>query len=115
MNKLSKLILPIIIAAAITIIYSTYFAPKQGLGSFSKFSTGSEVNQEINVRVVKHKGFERDVSGNVIAFYAIDQNNVELRVALRDPETMNIINADVVELLGHLHKNIFTASEVIIE
>jgi len=59
MKIISKLILPLIAVAVIAVIYYIYFAPTKELGSFSKYSPGSEINQEINVAIVKSKGFER--------------------------------------------------------
>lgn len=79
MKKLSILILPAIFIVVITIMYFTYFAKTGEIGSFDKFSPGSEINQGINVFVVKAKGFERDANGNIISFYAADKNNVEIK------------------------------------
>ncbi|MDO8549372.1 MAG: hypothetical protein Q7S39_04350 [Ignavibacteria bacterium] len=112
MRKLSKLIFPAILAAVLVLIYYTYFAPTKELGSFSKFSAGSEINQQINVSVVKSRGIERDKSGNIISFYAKDKNNIELKVTLHEPAPAEILNAEVVELLGHMHENSITASKV---
>lgn len=44
MKKLSKLILPVMLIAVIVFFYITYFAPTKELGSFSKFSSGAEIN-----------------------------------------------------------------------
>ena len=110
--KLSKLILPIISAAVLALIYFTYFAPTKELGSFSKFDGGSEINQQINVSVVKENGFERDGNGGIISFYAKDKNNVEVKVSLHQPAPEEIVNAEVIELTGHLHGNSFVASGV---
>lgn len=112
MKKLSKLIFPLIVIAAIGIIYFTYFAPTNELGSFSKFSPGAEINQRINVRVVKSMEFERDANGNIISFYAMDKNNVEAKVTLHEPASAELADAEIVELLGHMHENSITASKV---
>lgn len=112
MKKLQKLILPAIIAVVVIIIWQIYFAPTKTLGSFDRFSGGSEVNQTINAAVVKSKGFERDANGNIISFYAMDKNNVEVRVNLHEPPPPEITNADVVEMLGHMHGNTFVAAKI---
>ena len=112
MKNISKLILPVIIIAVIGLIYYTYFAPSDELGDFSKFSAGSEINQNINVAVVKSKAFERDKSGGIISFYAKDKNNVEVKITLHEPAAEEIVNTKVIELMGHLHGNSFVASKV---
>ena len=114
MKNISKLILPVIIIAVIGLIYYTYFAPSDELGDFSKFSAGSEISQNINVAVVKSKAFERDKSGGIISFYAKDKNNVEVKITLHEPAPEEIVNAEVVELLGHMHGNSLIASRVTI-
>jgi hypothetical protein len=111
---LSKLIFPIIIALVIMVIYYTYFVPSNELGSFSKFSSGAEINQRINVRVVKSMEFEKDANGNINSFYAKDLNNVEVKVTLHEPIPAVILNAEVIELLGHMHENSFTAAKITI-
>ena len=112
MKNISKLILPVIIIGVIGLIYYTYFAPSDELGDFSKFSAGSEINQNINVAVVKSKAFERDKSGGIISFYAKDKNNVEVKITLHEPAPEEIVNAEVVEILGHMHGSNFTAASV---
>src|SRR5574338_267981 len=111
MKKLSILILPAIFIVVITIMYFTYFAKTGEIGSFDKFSPGSEINQGINVFVVKAKGFERDANGNIISFYAADKNNVEIKVTSHEPIPPEIADAEVVELLGHMHENTLTAAK----
>ena len=112
MKRLSKLIFPAILVAVIALIYFTYFAPSKELGSFSKFNPGSEINQEINVAIVKSKGFEKDATGNITSFYAKDKNGVEAQVSSHEPIPAEIVNAEVVELLGHMHENSLVASKI---
>ncbi len=114
MNKLSKVIMPVILIAVVVFFYLTYFAPSKQLGSFSKFNPGAEINQRINVRVVKSMEFERDANGNIVSFYVVDKNNIEVKVTSHEPITTEIVTADVVELLGHLHENSFTTAKVTI-
>lgn len=112
--RLSKFVLPLISVMVIVVIYFTYFAPTKELGSFSKFSGGSEINQQINVSVVKENGFERDTDGKIVSFYARDINNLEIKITLHEPAPEEIVNAEVVGLFGHMHENSFTASKITI-
>jgi cytochrome c-type biogenesis protein CcmE len=114
MKKLSKIILPLIFSVIIIIMYFTHFTSTNEIGSFTKFSPGSEINQEIIVVIVKSKGFEKDTKGNIVSFYAEDKNGVEARVSFHEPLPKNIINAEVVEILGHMHGNNLVASRVLI-
>ena len=109
--KISRLILPAIFIAVIAIMYFTYFANTDEVGSFSKFSPGSEINQSINVLVVKSK-IERDANGNIISFYAMDKNNVEVQITSHEVIPLEVADAEVLELLGHMHENTLTASRI---
>lgn len=112
MKKLSKLILPLLLVAVLLVIYFIYFAPKKELGSFSNFGGGSEINQQINVMVVKENGFERNADGRIISFYAMDKNKLTIKITLHEPVTDDIVDAEVVELMGHMHGGNFTAASV---
>ncbi len=114
MRKISKLILPLISATVLAVVYFIYFAPSKELGSFSKFGGGSEINQQINVSVVKENGFERDADGKIVSFYARDINNLEIKITLHEPAPEEIVNAEVVELMGHMHGGNFTAASITI-
>lgn len=114
MRIISKLILPLISISVLAFIYYIYFAPTSKLGSFTKFEKGTEINQEINVSVVKENGFERDASGGIISFYVRDKNNLIVKISLRDPVSDDIVNAEVVKLMGHMHGGNFTAAGVTI-
>lgn len=114
MNKLSKLILPVILIVVIVIFYLTYFAPTKQLGSLDKFNSGAEINQRINVQIDKSTAFGKDANGNIISFYALDKNNVKVQVTSHEPILAEIANAEVVELLGHMHENGFTAARITI-
>lgn len=110
----TKLILPVIFIVVIAIMYFTYFARTDEVGSLDKFSPGSEINQEINLFIVKSKGFERDANGSITSFYAVDKNNVEIIVTSHEPIPPEVANAEVVELLGHMHGNSLVASKITI-
>ncbi|GBD89611.1 hypothetical protein BMS3Abin04_00319 [bacterium BMS3Abin04] len=114
MKILNKLILPILIIGAVFVIYHFYFAPNSDLGSFSKFSTGSEINQEINVEVVQSKGFRKNKDGQIISFYAKDISGKIVFITVHEPLTDEITKAKIVKLLGHIHSDSFTAAKVTI-
>jgi hypothetical protein len=114
MRKLSKLVLPLISVTVLIVIYFIYFAPTKELGSFSKFGGGSEINQQINVSIIKESGFGRDADGRIISFYAKDKNNLSIKITLHEPVTDDLIDAEVVELMGHMHGSDFTAAGVTI-
>ncbi len=71
----TKLIFPLILAGVLAVIYFTYFAKTGEVGSFDKFKPDSEINQTINVAIVKSK-IERDANDNITSFYAMDKNKV---------------------------------------
>ncbi|KAF0153537.1 MAG: hypothetical protein FD143_69 [Ignavibacteria bacterium] len=114
MRNLSKLILPLISATVFVVIFYIYFAPSKELGSFSKFGGGSEINQQINVSVVRENGFERDADGRIISFYAKDKNNLSIKITLHEPMIDDIVDAEVVELMGHMHGGNFIATNITI-
>lgn len=114
MRKISQLVLPITFIVVIAVIYFFYFSPTEELGSFKKFGGGSEINQQINVRVVKENGFERNAEGRIISFYAKDKDNLSIKITLHEPVTDDIVDAEVVELMGHMHGKDFTAAKVTI-
>ena len=110
--KLSNLILPGIVLIVVGMIYFFYFAPTDQLGSFGNFSPGSEINQEINVAIVKDKKIGRTKDGRIISFYAKDRSNVIVEVFLNEPVDESILDAEIIELLGHMHGNTFTARRI---
>jgi hypothetical protein len=110
MNNQKKLLLPILLLLTIYAIYLLTSAKE--IGSFDKIRSGGEINQNINVLVVGSKGFERDQSSKIISFYARDKNGAEAKVTLREPAPEEIINAEVVELFGHMHNDNFIALRV---
>ncbi len=112
MRKLSKLVLPFISVTVLVVIYYIYFAPTKELGSFSKFGGSSEINQQINVSVVKENGFVRDADGKIVSFYARDINNLVIQIKLHEPAPEEIVNAKVVALMGHMHGGNFIAASV---
>jgi len=111
MKKLEKLILPALAILVLSVIYFNYFAPTEELGDFSKFG-GSEINQTINVLIIKESGFGKNSNGNIISFKAKDKNNSVANVNLHESAPEGLENAEIVELLGHMHGNDFGAADV---
>jgi hypothetical protein len=70
---------------------------------------GGEINQSVNVGIAATRGFERDNNGNIVSFFARDKSGEEVKVNLREPASAEIMNAEVVELLGHMHSDVFIA------
>lgn len=110
MNNQKKLLLSIFFLLAIYAIY--ILTSEKEIGSFDKIRSGGEINQNIKVLVVGSKGFKRDRSSNIISFYARDKNGAESKVTLPEPAPEEIINAEVVELFGHMHDDNFIALRV---
>jgi cytochrome c-type biogenesis protein CcmE len=113
MKILQKLILPLLILIIVYVIYSIYFSPHKGLGSFSDFDPNNNANRDIKVSVVQEKGITKDQETSI--FYVVDKNGTEVMVQapLMLPE--NIETASEVILRGHLHNEYFHAAEVLAE
>ena len=101
MKKLQKLVLPVLVIFIIAILYFSYFAPSDELGSFSKFDPNNSASLPIIVKLVKDKGVQRTQDGSYI-FYVTDIDSREMMVTgLRDlPPGMNDSKSMV--LTGHL-------------
>ncbi|MBI5214457.1 MAG: hypothetical protein HY960_01750 [Ignavibacteriae bacterium] len=108
----AKILLFVITATIVIAVSYSYIFPSATLGDFSKFQPNSEINQIVNVEIVSSQPMERDANGNVFSFIAKDINNTERKVELHEPVSKEIINAGVVELLGHFHGDVFTATRV---
>lgn len=103
MKYLQKLILPFLLATVILIIYSVYFSPEKGLGSFADFDPNNSAVKDIKVKVLHERGIERDNHGGV-KFYAADKHNTIIRVNA-DKAPKEIESAETVILRGHLSQN----------
>ena len=113
MKILQKLILPLIIIIIVFLIYSIYFAPNKGLGSFSDFDPNNNANKDIKVKIALDKGITRDKETST--FYAIDKNGTEVMVQAPPMLPQDVENEGEVILRGHLHKEYFHAVEVLTE
>ena len=114
MKYLQKLILPVLIVAAVLLIYSIYFSPKKGLGSFADFDPNNSAVKDIRVKIVTERGFERTSQGGA-QFYAVDKNNSVIAInADKVPE--GIESSQIVTLRGHMSQNnSFHAHDVLLE
>mgnify|MGYP000883790063 CR=1 FL=1 len=45
---------------------------------------------------------------------SLDINNLEIKITLHEPAPEEIVNAEVVELMGHMHGGNFTAASITI-
>ena len=110
MNKIAKIVIPIVI---LFIAYAIYIvAPSDELGSFDKIREGGEINQSVNVSLDNTMGVATDKNNHVVTFYALDRYNEQAKVSLQTPAAVDVENADVIKIFGHLHGNNFVAINV---
>lgn len=112
MKILKKIIVPILLVLTVFMVYTIYFSPKEGLGSFSDFDTNNNANKDIRVRIVKEKRIEKDPINQISKFYAVDKNNTEVLVHAPLDLPASIEVNDIVTLRGHLHREYFHAASV---
>ncbi len=112
MKPISRLIIALVSLTVVGSVYYSFIKTTDELGAFSKFSTNSEINQDINVAVVKSKEIKRDGEGRITSFYGSDKDDVVVKITLHDPAPPEIADAAVLELVGHLHADGFVASHV---
>ncbi len=113
MKKLQKLILPALVLAAVSIMYFGYFAPRDGLGSFSKFDTDSHAAQEIIVDYIVDKGVTLDRAEGATIFYVVDADGLEVMVSGPASLPPGMDMASSLVLVGHLNRgNTFHAHDV---
>lgn len=109
-----KWVLPVLILAAGWLMYTFYFSPKEGLGSFAEFDPNNNANKDIRVRILYDKGINIDQVSGASVFIAIDRNNVEYKIQgpMQLPPSVTNKTSDIVILRGHIHKEYFHASSV---
>ncbi len=112
MKILQKLILPVLLLLVFFLVYTIYFSPSKGLGSFSDFDPNNNAVKDIKVQVVLDKGINKDSHGGVV-FYAADKNNSVI-VINADKVSLDIESAEIVILRGHMSQdNSFHAHDVV--
>ncbi len=112
MKALQKLILPVLLLAAILLIYFIYFAPTGRPGLYSNFDTNNNANKDIKVSLVREKGIQTDPVNQSAVFYAEDGAGVQNLVQAPYPLPQGIEEADFIVMKGHLHDDHFHAVEI---
>ena len=113
MKNIQRLILPILIVAAIFMVYKFYFVKGAELGSYSDFDPNNNAVKEIRVMLLPDRGIEQQ--GGVVSFFTSDRNGKVVQVSgeLTLPEGFE--NAKIIILRGHLSQSGFHAHEVLID
>lgn len=115
MKTLQKFILPLLIITIIFFIYSIYFSPSEGLGSFSNFDTNNTGNKDIKVEIVRTKEIKEDKQNQSVSFYAKDKDGKEVLVEAPLPLPNGFDDAKTIFLRGHLHPDHFHAAEILLK
>jgi hypothetical protein len=110
MNKIAKIVIPVVIVFIVYVVY--ILSPSDELGSFDKIRAGGEINQSVNVKLDKTMGVATDRNNHVVTFYALDRYNEQAKVGLQKPADVNLENAEIIELFGHMHGNNFVALNI---
>jgi cytochrome c-type biogenesis protein CcmE len=112
MKIIQKLTLPILIIAAIFLVYKFYFVTGDELGSFSDLDPNNSAVKEIRVQLLYDRGIEKHGGG--VSFYTADRDGKVVQVSgeLQLPEGFE--NAKVIILRGHLSSGGFHAHEVLL-
>jgi cytochrome c-type biogenesis protein CcmE len=101
MKNIQKFIIPGLVVVVVAMLYFTYFAPSDELGSFSRFDANNNASLPIIVKYVKEKGAQRSSDGSY-SFYVLDGDNTEMLVyGLRSlPPGMD--DSKTIVVTGHL-------------
>lgn len=112
MKILQKLILPILIIAAIFLVYEFYFTKGDDLGSFSDLDPNNSAVKEIRVNLLYERGIEQH--GGDVSFFTSDKDGKVVQVSgeLQLPDGFE--KAKIIILRGHLSQNGFHAHEVLL-
>ncbi len=102
MKKMQKFILPLLVIAAVSIMYFGYFAPRDGLGSFSSFDPNNHASQEIVVEYVVEKGVVLDKEAGSSVFYVVDADGREVQVNGPTSLPPGLDMASSLVIVGHL-------------
>jgi cytochrome c-type biogenesis protein CcmE len=113
MKILQKLILPVLIIAAIFLVYEFYFLKGDDLGSYSDFDPNNNAVKEIRVQLLADRGIEQN--GGAVIFFTTDRDGKIVQVSgeLMLPEGFE--SAKVIILRGHLSQGGFHAHEVLLD
>lgn len=116
MNKsVSKIVVPLLGAGLLALIFFSYFYKPDSLGLWSAFDTNNNANKDIRVEVVKEKKIEWDMQAGAVTFYARDAAGIEQFVQGPLETSKSLEMAKRVTMRGHLHKDHFHASEILVK
>lgn len=113
MKILQKLILPVLIVAAIFLVYEFYFDKGSDLGSFSDLDPNNSAVKEIRVQLLYNRGIEQQGGG--VSFYASDKDGKVVQVSGEFMLPEGFENAQVIIIRGHLSQGGFHAHEVMLD
>jgi cytochrome c-type biogenesis protein CcmE len=113
MKILQKLILPVLIIAAVFLVYKFYFDKGSELGSYSDFDPNNSAVKEIRVQLLIDRGIEQQ--GGEVSFFTSDRNGKVVRVSGSFMLPDGFETAKVVILRGHLNQSGFHAHEVLLD
>ena len=113
MKILQKFILPVLIIAAIVLVYEFYFVKGDDLGSYSDFDPNNSAVKEIRVQLLVDRGIEQH--GEEVSFFTSDKNGKVVQVSGSFILPEGFENAQVIILKGHLNQNGFHAHEVLLD
>ena len=105
---MQKLIFPGLLLAVILLVYISYFAHSDELGSFTKFDPNNNASLPIVVKYVNEKPARRTNDGGVI-FFVVDKNNKEMQVSSEATLPPGIQDSKSIVITGHLSGNGFHA------
>lgn len=112
MSNLTKIAIPTLVAFALYLFFLSM--PTSELGSFDAVRSAGEINQNIKVAIARDKGFQRNSNNQIVSFVARDKDNQEAFINLKTPISDEIVDAERVELFGHMHQNTLIATSVTI-
>jgi len=113
MKILQKLIVPVLIIAAIFLVYKYYFAKGSDLGSYSAFDPNNSAVKEIRVQLLADRGIEQN--DGEVSFYTSDKDGKVVLVAGSFMLPEGFENAQVIILRGHMNQSGFHAHEVLLD
>ncbi|MCB0262891.1 MAG: hypothetical protein KDH95_04170 [Calditrichaeota bacterium] len=112
LSSRSKVIIPII---TLFVLYALLFLlPGNDIGSFNSVRASGEINQRVKILVDSEKGFERNQNGLIKSFYARDKHNALAKVSLEEPASDALMNAQIVEIFGHMHGDVLVGKSLTI-
>ena len=113
MKTLQKLILPILIIAAIFLVYKFYFVKGDNLGSFSDFDPNNNAVKEIRVQLLPEQSINQQ--GGSFSFIVTDKHGKKLQAFGSASLPQGIGEAETVILKGHVNQSGFCTHEVLLD